>query len=176
MRDHRIQQISKLANVEVYLDSAMTAGQILEFGAGHVVLATGSGWRRDGVARFHLKPIPIDAAMPLFTPDDVMAGKVPSGAPGERNIAVYDDDHYYMGGLLAEKLVALGCVVTLITPASEVSNWTRNTMEQHFIQARLLEMGVNIITSRAVSEVRADSIARPVPSRDAGANYPPMRW
>jgi dimethylamine/trimethylamine dehydrogenase len=32
-------------------------------------------------------------------------------------------------------------------------------MEQHFIQARLLELGVNIITSRAVSEVRADSIA-----------------
>jgi dimethylamine/trimethylamine dehydrogenase len=153
VRDHRIQQLNKLANVEVYLDSAMTAEQILEFGAGHVVLATGSAWRRDGVARFHLKPIAIDAAMPLFTPDDVMAGNLPGG-----HVAIYDDDHYYMGGLLAEKLVALGCAVTLITPASEVSNWTRNTMEQHFIQARLLELGVSIVTNRAVSEVRADSI------------------
>src|SRR5262249_48734286 len=153
VRDHRIQQLNKLANVEVYLESAMSADQVLEFGASHVVLATGSRWRRDGVARFHLKPIPIADGMALFTPDDVMAGKAPAG-----NVAIYEDDHYYMGGLLAEKLVALGCRVTLITPASEVSNWTRNTMEQHFIQGRLLEMGVTIVTSRAVSEVRKDSL------------------
>jgi dimethylamine/trimethylamine dehydrogenase len=158
VRDHRIQQLGKLANVEVYLESAMTAGQILEFGAGHVVLATGATWRRDGVARFHLKPIAIDAAMPLFTPDDVMAGKMPGNGPGESNVVIYDDDHYYMGGLLAEKLVALGCQVTLITPASEVSNWTRNTMEQHFIQGRLLEIGVTIVTGRAVAEVRKASL------------------
>jgi dimethylamine/trimethylamine dehydrogenase len=71
---------------------------------------------------------------------------------------IYDDDHYYMGGLLAERLVEQGCRVTLVTPASEVSNWTRNTMEQHFIQKRLLEMGVVIVTNRAVSEVHRDSL------------------
>jgi dimethylamine/trimethylamine dehydrogenase len=158
VRDHRLQQLNKLANVEIYLESAMTIDQVLEFGANHVVLATGSSWRRDGVARFHLKPIPIDAAMPLFTPDDVMVGTVPGNGPSESNVVIYDDDHYYMGGLLAEKLVALGCQVTLITPASEVSNWTRNTMEQHFIQARLLEMGVTIVTGRAVTEVRKASL------------------
>jgi dimethylamine/trimethylamine dehydrogenase len=32
-------------------------------------------------------------------------------------------------------------------------------MEQHFIQKRLLEMGVVIVTNRAVSEVRRDSVA-----------------
>ncbi len=153
VRDHRIQQLNKLTNVEVYLESAMTAEQILEFGARHIVLATGSTWRRDGVARFHLKPIPIEGGMKLLTPDDVMVSAILKG-----HVAIYDDDHYYMGGLLAEKLVALGCQVTLITPASEVSNWTRNTMEQHFIQGRLLEMGVAIVTGRAVSEVRRDSL------------------
>jgi dimethylamine/trimethylamine dehydrogenase len=64
-----------------------------------------------------------------------------------------------MGGLLAELLVAQGCRVTLVTPASEVSNWTRNTMEQHFIQKRLLEMGVVIVSNRAVSEVHRDRVA-----------------
>ena len=34
-------------------------------------------WRRDGVARFQLQPVAIDAAMPVFTPDDLMAGQLP---------------------------------------------------------------------------------------------------
>ena len=153
VRDHRLQQLNKLANVEIYLESEMTATQVLEFGADHVVLATGSSWRRDGVARFHLHPIPIADDARIFTPDDVMAGTTLSG-----NVVIYDDDHYYMGGLLAERLVEQGCRVTLVTPASEVSNWTRNTMEQHFIQKRLLEMGVVIVANRAVSEVHRDSL------------------
>jgi dimethylamine/trimethylamine dehydrogenase len=153
VRDHRLQQLNKLANVEIYLESEMTAAQILEFGAGHVVLATGSTWRRDGVARHHLQPIPIAADARIYTPDDLMAGMSLAG-----HVAIYDDDHYYMGGLLAELLVAQGCRVTLITPASEVSNWTRNTMEQHFIQKRLLEMGVKIVTNRALTQVHPDRV------------------
>jgi dimethylamine/trimethylamine dehydrogenase len=154
VRDHRLQQIHKLANIEVYLESAMTASQILEFGATHVVLATGATWRRDGVARHHLLPIPIAQGARVFTPDDLMDGARLSG-----RVVVYDDDHYYMGGLLAELLVGQGCQVTLVTPASEVSNWTRNTMEQFFIQKRLLELGVTIRVSQAITEVRADSLA-----------------
>ena len=49
-----------------------------------------------------------------------------------------------MGGVLAELLADKGCKIHYLTPASEASAWTRNTMEQHFIQARLLEMGVTI--------------------------------
>jgi dimethylamine/trimethylamine dehydrogenase len=154
VRDYRLQQLNKLANVEIYLESEMTAAQILEFGADHVVLATGATWRRDAVARYHLQPIPTAADALVHTPDDLMAGTKPSG-----QVVIYDDDHYYMAGLLAELLVAQGCCVTLVTPASEVSNWTRNTMEQHFIQKRLLEMGVVIVTNRAISEVRRDSVA-----------------
>ncbi len=154
VRDHRLQQLNKLANVEIYLESNMTAAQILEFGAEHVVLATGSAWRRDGVARYHLQPIPIAGDALVHTPDDLMAGTKLSG-----RVVIYDDDHYYMGGLLAERLVEQDCRVTLVTPASEVSNWTRNTMEQHFIQKRLLEMGVVVLSNRAVTEVRCNSVA-----------------
>ena len=41
--------ISKLPNVEVFRGSAMGAQDIVDFGADHVVLATGSSWRRDGI-------------------------------------------------------------------------------------------------------------------------------
>ena len=55
-----------------------------------------------------------------------------------------DDDHYYLGGVLAEKLRLEGCEVSLVTPAAEASAWTRNTLEQERIQSRLLHLGVEI--------------------------------
>ena len=69
--------------------------------------------------------------------------RVPCHPPGAR-VVVWDDDHYYMGGVMAELLADIGCETHYLTPACEASTWTRNTMEQHFIQARLLEKGVTI--------------------------------
>ena len=54
-------------------------------------------WRRDGVARRVLKPVPIAADADVLTPDDIMAGTMPRN----RNVLVYDDDHYYLGGVIA---------------------------------------------------------------------------
>jgi dimethylamine/trimethylamine dehydrogenase len=78
----------------------MTTETLAEFGADHVVMATGSKWRRDGTARHHTKPIPINAAADILTPDDILDGKRPKG----KNVVLYDDDHYYMGGVIAELL------------------------------------------------------------------------
>jgi dimethylamine/trimethylamine dehydrogenase len=50
---------------------------------------------------------------------------------------------------LAEKLRSDGFDVTLITPADRVSAWTVNTLEQHSIQKRILEMGVEVRHSGA---------------------------
>jgi dimethylamine/trimethylamine dehydrogenase len=160
VRDHRIQQLHKLANVEVFRESPMTADQVLELGVPHAVLATGSHWRRDGVARHHLQPIPIASEAKVFTPDDLMApGDLIEIAEVSGRVVVYDDDHFYLGGVLAELLVAKGCKVALVTPAAEASTWTRNTMEQHMIQARLLGLGVEIVAHRAVTEIRVGSVA-----------------
>ena len=101
VRDYRQGQIQKMTNVNVYRDSALTADDILGFGFEHVAIATGATWRRDGIARYNLLPFAIDPAMPVFTPDDLMAGKRPPG-----HVVVYDDDHYYMASVLAELLVA----------------------------------------------------------------------
>ncbi|MEZ5667924.1 MAG: FAD-dependent oxidoreductase [Alphaproteobacteria bacterium] len=142
--DWRIQQLHGLANVEVYRASDLGAADVLEFGAPHIVLATGATWRRDGGGRSHRGGLPIDADVPVFTPDDVMAGRLPDGG----RVLLFDDDPYYMGGVVAEALARAGCAVTLLTPAAVVSPWTVNTLEQGRIQARLLDLGVVLLTGR----------------------------
>lgn len=151
--DYREYQISQKPNVQTYFDSALDAAAILEFGFEHICLATGSVWRRDGVSRQHVVPFAIDAAMPLFTPDDIMAGTLPTG-----DVVIYDDDHYYMGGVLAERLVEKGCRVTFITPSAYVSDWTVNTLEQHTIHKRLADMGVEIVLNRGVTAIASDHV------------------
>jgi dimethylamine/trimethylamine dehydrogenase len=98
-------------------------------------------------------PPPIDERMPLFTPDDIMAGKLPSG-----RVVLFDDDHYYMGGVIAELLAQKGCEVTLLTPAAFVSDWTRNTLEQAAIHRRLIGAGVKIVLNRGLAAIHADHV------------------
>ena len=153
VRDYRQGQIARMSNVNVYRDSALGADDILNFGFEHVAIATGATWRGDGVARYNLMPIRVDPAMPVFTPDDLMSGALPSGS-----VTIYDDDHYYMGSVLAELLRGRGNPVTYVTPASKAAEWSVNTLEQWQIQARLLELGVEILVTRAVTEVKAASV------------------
>ncbi len=149
VEDYRQYQLSQMPNVDIYFDSKLSADEILEFGFENVAVATGSTWRRDGVARHHVVPMPIDDETPVYTPDDLMDGKVPSG-----DVVVFDDDHYYMGGVLAELLVENGCKVTLVTPSAYVSDWTNNTLEQAAIHCNLADLGVDIQLNRAVSSVK----------------------
>ncbi len=151
--DYRLGQLRKMPNVALYPASPMTPDDILSFGAQHVAIATGSHWRRDAVARLHLHPIPTDPAMPVFTPDDLMGGSIPQG-----RVALYDDDHFYMGSVLAELLVAKGCAVDYITPATKVAEWSENTLEQATIQRRLMELGVTLHLSKAPEAVHAGSL------------------
>ena len=146
--DYRAYQIGKKSNVEIYLESALDADNIIDFGFENVCIATGAQWRADGVSRQHTVPFPIDPAMPIFTPDMLMEGQRPTGT-----IVLYDDDHYYMGGVLAELLRTQGCEVTIVTPAAYLSGWTVNTLEQAAIHKRLAEMGVNIVLNRGIVEI-----------------------
>ena len=152
--DYREYQISQKPNVETYFDSELDADSILEFGFENVCIATGAKWRADGVSRQHVVPMPMDSAMPIYTPDDIMAGNKPSG-----KVVIYDDDHYYMGGVLAELLVSEGCDVTIITPSAYLSDWTVNTLEQHAIHKKLAKMGVNIVLNRGVTQVGNGHVA-----------------
>ena len=143
--DYRMGQIAKVSNVELYRDSNLTADDILSFGFEHVAIATGSAWRHDGVGRRLLKAAPADAKADVLSPDDLMAGL----RPQHKKVVIYDDDHYYMGGVLAELLVKEGFAVTIVTPVAEVSSWMRMTMEQHFVQGRLMNLGVRLVPFHA---------------------------
>ena len=148
--DYRRGQLGKLANVEIALESEVTADEVREYGFDHVAVATGSTWRADGIGRKHTRPIPIDGA-DVLTPDDLFLGARPAGD----RVVLYDDDHYYLGGALAELLAAEGKNVTLVTPATLVSEWTVNTMEQPRIHRRLVEAGVALFTAHDLIGVGA---------------------
>ncbi len=163
--DYREYQIGQKPNVETYFNSELDADSILEFGFEHVCIATGARWRRDGVARQHVTPIPIDSSMPLFTPDCIMDGKFPTG-----NVVIYDDDHYYIGGVLAELLKGQGCDITVVTPSAYLSEWTRNTLEQFAIHRRLAELGVNIMLNRGIVEVAGTHVVSNCVFTDATRN------
>ncbi len=152
--DYRLQQLDRLDNVEVYRESPMSADDILEFGFDHVVIATGSSWRNDGVGRWHTHPIPVDSAADVLTPDDIMAGLRPKG----NRVVLFDDDHYYLGAVIAELLAKEGYAVTLVTPVPQVSQWTTNTMEAHRIRARIIEAGVEVRTDTAVTAIGAGGV------------------
>ena len=153
VRDWRLNQISKLSNVEYYLESVVDREQILEFAADRVVVATGATWRRDGTGRWHDQEIPGWQTPSVMTPDDVLGGVIPDGP-----VVVYDDDHYYIGGVIAEKLRGDGLEVTLVTPANEVSTWTTYTEEQHRIQERILTLGIHLKTGTSLSEIQAGGV------------------
>ena len=144
VRDWRVGRLATMSNVEIYLDSALDSGQILEFGFPRVVLATGADWRP---ALMDIRMVPISAASggPLLTPDQVF-----EGAELADPVVIYDYEHYVMGSCLAELLAAKGHRVIFVTPGDEVAGWSRHTHEQFYAQQRLLEEGVTIVTARFV--------------------------
>jgi dimethylamine/trimethylamine dehydrogenase len=147
--DYRRGQLAKLPNVEVALESEVTADEVRGYGFDHVAVATGARWRADGVGRWHTRPPAFDPAVETLTPDELMAGRRPEG----ERILLFDDDHYYLGGVLAELLANEGKHVTLVTPAGRVSEWSINTMEQIQIHRRLVDAGVELMPDRAVVAV-----------------------
>ena len=153
VRDWRVGRIQQMENVEVYLDNKLTAEEILSLDYRQVVLATGARWRNDGVGVTNWQAVAgIDQAH-VVSPHAVFAGQDLTGP-----IVVFDDDKYYMGALIAEKLKLDGHEVTLITTTPEVSPWTHNTLEQHRVQARVLELGIEVITSQNITRVESDQV------------------
>jgi len=151
--DWRIGQLQRMANVDVYRDSPMTAADILETGIAHVILATGCSYRRDGIGRTLWQPIPGHALPHVLTPDDIFKGRAATG-----HVVIYDDDHYVMAGALAERCALLGCTVALVTPAPEVSYWTRFALEQERIEKRLRSLGVTLYTKHTLAQIDADAV------------------
>ncbi|MEZ5521328.1 MAG: FAD-dependent oxidoreductase [Dokdonella sp.] len=146
VRDWRIGQINKLANVGLYLDSALSAQDVLDFGAEHVVLATGCHWRRDGYGRSHGSAIAGFLDNPrVFTPDDLMDGRLPEG-----RVVVLDDDGFYLASVVAELLHKNGCEVTWLTADDQLAPWSMHTLDYRHIRKRIAGLGIETVVSQAV--------------------------
>lgn len=143
VKDYRVQQIQSMSNVDIYLDSSMSAEDVLAAETDHVVIATGAHWRGDGVGVTRDTPIEaFNQPGQIYTPEDIMSGRLPDGPT-----VIYDDDHYYMASVIAEKLRSLNLPVTFITPKPVVCAWGEMTTEQVRVQRRLLGLEVALFTS-----------------------------
>ena len=141
VRDYRTQQLLAMPNVQIYPESEMSADDVALVEPDHVVIATGSSWRSDGLGRSNTTGISgLKALSHVFTPDDIMAGRLPEG-----RVLVFDDDGYYMAAVIAELLQATASGVTYVTPENLVASFGVKTAEQDGTQRRLMELGVDLI-------------------------------
>ena len=150
--DHRIYDLQQRGNVKTFSQSLITAQDISDLAIPNVFLATGAKWRRDGVGRSSRRAITTDPNMTVLTPDDVMSGQLPPSGP----ILIYDDDQIYLAGVLADHLSSAGYEIIFATPATNVSPWTENTLEQARIQRTLIKRGVKLILGKTLTQINAD--------------------
>ncbi|MDR3482535.1 MAG: FAD-dependent oxidoreductase [Burkholderiaceae bacterium] len=153
VRDWRVTQINRLANVQVYLGSRLGAQDVLDFGADHVLLATGCHWRRDGFGRSNGMGIAGFDRRNVYTPDDVMNGVLPQDP-----VVVFDDDYFYYASTIADKLRAEQRAVFYVTPDDTIASWSSNTLDYRHIQRRMHAIGVRQLVSQNIVEFYGDGV------------------
>lgn len=153
VRDWRVGQIERMPNLNVYRESRLDAAEVVEFSFEHVIVATGSHWRGDGVGLNNFTAVPGHEQSHVYTPDDIMAG-----AQLVSPVVIFDDDSYVMGGALAELLADQGLDVTLVTPLAHVSSWTQKTFEHKHIHSRLVTLGVDIVLNHNLKNIGDKSV------------------
>ena len=158
VRDWRLGRIQEMPNIEIFRDSNLTSEHILSFDVSHVCIATGAQWRVNGVGRSAFSSFDGHDLPGVFTPDHVMDGTKLSG-----RVVIYDDDHFYMGGVIAEAVSSHDTDVVFVTSADSVSPTCQGTLDQSRIQSRLIELGVEIVTAHTLAswdshEARFDGV------------------
>ena len=146
--DHRKYMLSQSANAQTYVDSPVTADDILAMGCAHVAIATGASWRTDFTGFDHQFPVPVSDPSMIVSPDAILAGTRPPG-----KVLIYDTDAYYLSSVIAEQLAVEGSEVLLVTPAVEIAEWTEFTLEYEHIQVRLRQLGVQVICKQEMVAV-----------------------
>ncbi len=150
VRDYRVQQISQSPDADLYLSSRMAVEDIVDFGAASVVIAAGSRWRFDGIGSTRFSPVNLSGVKAL-TPDNIMDNAA-SFKTGSGGFVVYDDDHFYMASVVAEKLSLGGHAVAYVTPLPTVATWTGFTLEQARIVDRLNDLGVQLFVNTSLED------------------------
>lgn len=150
--DYRMGQLCKLPNVSLYPESELSADDVREFGADHVVIATGARWLPHLCGANELPTGPLVAPR-VYTPDDLAAGVVPEGP-----VAVFDYDSYYLGPAVAEQLAGQGLAVTYITTAGAAAAWGFMTNEQPLVHQSFAAKGIALRTLEVVTGFDGDEL------------------
>jgi dimethylamine/trimethylamine dehydrogenase len=150
--NYRKIQIDKLRNVEFIPNTELDANGVKEYGAELVVIATGGYWATDGLNGATHDTIPgADASKPnILTPEQIMRdGKE---VPGKR-VVIVDNDGYYMGVSLAEKLGAEGKQVTIMTHLAHHAPYMHFTLEAPNMHRRLHQLKVEMVTYQMPTQI-----------------------
>jgi dimethylamine/trimethylamine dehydrogenase len=153
----RAVQLEQLRNVEVITGTELSAGDVREYGAEIVVVATGARWAGDGLNAFTHAPIPgAGATLPhILTPEQIMLdGKVP---PGKR-VVVYDGEGYFTAAGLAEKLAGEGFEVELATCLERIAPVTDETLEGPMLRQHLHDAGISQRAGFSATEIAVGGI------------------
>ncbi|MES4992528.1 FAD-dependent oxidoreductase [Phyllobacterium sp. 22229] len=151
--DYRIGQINKLPNIDVYLGSEIKCSDVRDFDFSTILIATGARWDRDGIGKANRFPVKGWDQRHVITPDDVLAGQRIKGP-----VVINDDEGYYLGGVIAEKLAKQGLDVTLLTPDPEPSPLLKYTSEREVVHQALLSLDVKLVTAKRLVEVGNDEV------------------
>ncbi len=156
VRDWRLGQIDQLDNVDIFPESRLTAADVVELAPSHVVIATGSVWASDTVGRHSITGLEhVEPGAIIVSAEAILSGE-PIAAP---HVLIYDDDHYYMGSVLALALRQRGHAVTLVTPAGKPCEFGVFTGEIYQSNARLFEAGIEVVTNTMIVGAGAGSVS-----------------
>ena len=147
--DWRITQINKLSNVEIYRESELVAKDVTELNADFVMIATGAKWSEDALGRHSDTGFETVDTNMIIGAEHVLNGEK---IDGDR-IVIYDDDHYYIGSVMALELSRRGHSVVLVTPAGRACSWGEYTDEQVPSNLALYDANVKVITNKTIINV-----------------------
>ncbi|MFF0227149.1 FAD-dependent oxidoreductase [Streptomyces sp. NPDC004629] len=154
--EYREFQLSKLNNVTTIFNTRLDADEVLDYGAGLVVVATGSRYSRAGLSPYDRRPMDFLSALGerLLTPEDVLE----AGKPVGERVVIIDTDGYFVGPGLAEYLAKDGHAVTVVTPAEALGHYTKFTMEYRRLMLDLEALGVDIRTGSTVTGATSNGL------------------
>jgi dimethylamine/trimethylamine dehydrogenase len=155
--NYRKIQIDKLRNVEFIPKTELDAEGVKDYGAEIVVIASGGYWATNGLNGATHDTIPgADASQAWqLTPEQIMReGKE---VPGNR-VVIIDNDGYYMGVSLAEKLAMEGKQVTIITHLGHIAPYMHFTLEAPNQHRRLHQLKVEIVTLQIPTQIEPGGV------------------
>ena len=147
--DWRITQINKLPNIEIYRESELVANDVTELNVDFVMIATGAKWAEDAVGRHSDTGFETTDKNMIIGAERILNGeKIDAEC-----IVIYDDDHYYIGSVMALELAKRGHKVVLVTPAGRACSWGKYTDEQVPSNLALYDANVKVVTNKTIINV-----------------------